>query len=386
MTGAPALVANLGGEESDRRGAIPEAALVMARLWSLLFPAGTRFVDGLDVEPRWPVALGPAPDAAAFPWLAADGAVAWLSTSDAADTARAAGLALAGPPPDVVRRVHDKAFAHEVCRRAGLVPESLRDLVSVLDPAELEDADAALQSLEERLGGWPAWARGRFALKPRLGSSGRGRVPGNDGRADTPAIRNALPRLARCGGAVLEPWLERERDLSVQLHVAQGGGLTLVATLEQCMTPSGVYRGHRGWIDYRGRVVSGSDFDDALLEAAAEVANAAAAEGFYGPCGVDAFVFEGPRGLELRPVVELNARFTTGTVLAGLIRRALPRIRERSFLAPGQRVPFAFSLETPAGGWPRDVDAQRIVLPLWRDGDSLRPTLVVARDLESLGV
>jgi hypothetical protein len=85
-------------------------------------------------------------------------------------------------------------------------------------------------------------------------------------------------------------------------------------------------------------------------------------------------------------VVEFNARFTTGTVLAGLIRRALPRIRERSLLAPGRRLAFAFSLEAPAGGWPGDADSQRIVLPFWREGDSLHPTLVVARDPESLGV
>jgi len=199
-------------------------------------------------------------------------------------------------------------------------------------------------------------------------------------------VRNALSRLARRGGAVLEPWLERERDLSVQLHVAPGGDLTLVATLEQLMSPSGVYRGHRGWIDYRGRIISGSDHDDALLEAASEIARAAVAEGFHGPCGLDAFVFQGPRGRELRPVVEFNARFTTGTVLAGLIRRALPCIREQSRLAPGQRLAFAFSLETPEGGWPSDVDAQRIVLPFWQEGDSLHPTLVVARDLESLSV
>jgi hypothetical protein len=358
----------------------------VARLWSLLFPASVRFLEGPTEGPYWPAALGPSPATTAFPWLAQEGAVAWLDTVDAERVARAAGLALSGPPPDVVRRVHDKAFAHRVCTRAGLEPSSLRGLVAVLDPADLESAEAALQSLQERLDGWPTWTRGRFALKPRLGSSGRGRVPGSDGRADTPALRNALPRLSRCGGAILEPWLERERDLSVQLHVAPGGDLTLVATLEQLMSPSGVYRGHRGWIDYRGRVVSGSDHDDALLEAAAEVARSAAAEGFHGPCGVDAFVYRGPERQELRSVVEFNARFTTGTVLAGLIRRALPRIRERSGLAPGQRLAFAFSLDAPAGGWPADADPQRLVLPFWSEGDPFQPALVVARDPDALGL
>jgi hypothetical protein len=386
VTGTPALIANLGAEENGRAGALPAAALVMARLWSLLFPAGAGFLDPGPGESQWPASLGPVPSTPAFPWLPQDGAVAWLVTVDAERSAREAGHALFGPPPDVVRRVHDKAFAHRLCRRAGLEPASLRDLVGVLDPVELEDTEAALRSLQQRLDGWPAWTRGRFALKPRHGSSGRGRVPGSAGAADTPAVRNALPRLARSGGALLEPWLERERDLSVQLHVAPAGGLDLIATLEQRVSPAGVYRGHRGWIDYRGRIVSGSDRDDALLEAACEVARAAAAEGFHGPCGVDAFVFRGPRGSELRPVVEFNARFTTGTVLAGLIRRALPRIRKRAGLAPGQRLAFAFALEAPAEGWPNEDDAQRIVLPLWQECDPLRPALVIAADPELLGV
>jgi hypothetical protein len=104
--------------------------------------------------------------------------------------------------------------------------------------------------------------------------------------------------------------------------------------------------GHRGEIDSRGRIFSGHAVEEELRESTAQVAVAAAARGFFGPCGVDAFVFRGPDGeAVLRPVVELNARFTTGTVTAGLIRRALGRVKHELGLSPGERLAFRFRLD-----------------------------------------
>ena len=196
------------------------------------------------------------------------------------------------------------------------------------------------------------------------------------------AARRALPRLHRQGGAVLEPWLDREQDLSAQLHVAPDGAITLLATLEQQMSPSGVYRGHRGRLDHRLRISSGSAHDAELLEAATALGRAAHAEGFHGPCGVDAFVFRGPRGSELRPAVELNARFTTGTVLAGLLRRARSEIEAHVAAPPGETRRFAFGLSPPDEGWPTATEGERRVFALAgpAQAGSLDPALVVERE------
>ena len=89
----------------------------------------------------------------------------------------------------------------------------------------------------------------------------------------------------------------------------------MLGTMEQIVAPSGVYLGHLAEIDSRGRVFSGSAHEESLREAAAVAARHAHEEGFFGPCGIDAFGVEfkdadgGTREI-LRPLVEFNARFT----------------------------------------------------------------------------
>jgi hypothetical protein len=96
-------------------------------------------------------------------------------------------------------------------------------------------------------------------------------------------------------------------------------------------------------------VTSGAGFDDALIAAASEIARAAHAAGYYGPCGVDAFTFRRDGEKILRPIVELNARFTTGTVAIGLLRRARPWLEASVPPEPGERRSFAFRLGEHAG-------------------------------------
>ena len=69
-----------------------------------------------------------------------------------------------------------------------------------------------------------------------------------------------------------------------------------------------------------------------------------------------------PGRVELRPVVEFNARFTFGTVAIGLLRRALPRIRRELSLDPGGLRAFLFRLDAPPGGWPDSTDARDALL------------------------
>jgi hypothetical protein len=392
VSGGLLLLPNVGAEEGEAapgpdvatRRVAPQLDAV-ARLWHLLFAADTAWLDANLPPPAYPPALGAWPDGAAFPWLESpDGVTAWLNTEAAERRAAAAGRDLSGASPAAVARVHDKAFAHAAACSEGLLPSDLEHALAVLEPAALRDADAAVARISAELARWPAWARRRFTLKPRFGSSGRGRVAGRDGEADTPALRGALPRLAERGGALLEPWLERSEDLSASLWLSEGGELVLLGTTRQWLAPSGLYLGQRGSLDSKGRVTSDSDRDERLREAAATVARAAGAEGFFGPCGLDAFVYRNAGGDEVfRPVVEWNARFTLGAVAIGLVRRALRVIAKAFDLAPGRRLAFHFGLDAPAAGWPQ-TDASLLVLPLWRDGDEVRPALVVAESRETL--
>ncbi|MDJ0786230.1 MAG: hypothetical protein QNK05_05445 [Myxococcota bacterium] len=286
-----------------------------------------------------------------FEWLGRDGVFAWLNDASAEAHAKAQGLPLVGAPAEVCRRVHDKAFALRVAASEGQLPRCLHGLVEVIEPAALE-APGAAASLLARAAEWPEWTGGRFTLKPRFGTSGRGRVGGVAGETSAEDLAGAMGRLARRGGAILEPWLSRREDFSVQLHLGDEG-VVLLGVLTQVTTGSGQAAGHRGILDARGRVNADTRFEDAALEAALGVAQAARVEGYRGPCGVDSFSFLGPDGeLVLRPVVELNARFTLGTLVVGALRRALPRAREELGLGPGRLVAFATTLAAAGAGPP----------------------------------
>ena len=379
------VIANVGAEE-DRPARPHPAVTTLCRLFALLFPAGATCYDANGVrlaeaewrDSDWPEDFGPGSDQPAFAWIEGD-AHAWLVDASAAAQAEAAGSELAGPSVESVARVHDKAFTRRVCQAERLAPRCLRGTLHVLEPEALAPVDDAIARIQSHVDAWPEWMGGRFALKPRIGGSGRGRVGGQQ-RVDTVEIRRALPRLARRGGVVLEPWLDRLADLSTQLHVAPDGALTLLATFQQLLTRSGVFRGHRAQVDHRGRITSGTRYDDALLEAATTLARAAHGEGFHGPCGVDAFVFRGPDGPVLHPAVELNARFTTGTVVAGLVRRAWPRMRSAIDALPGQLRAFRFGLDAPPGGWPGALTC----VPLWTREEGPKPALAFAANEEAL--
>lgn len=289
----PAVVPypNVGAEEGA--AAAHPAARAVAQAWTALF----------DDPPAWP-------------WLVArPGLVPWLGTDDAVEEARRRGISYAGPDPAVVRVVHDKAFALRAARVAGVEPAPIRDVPFVVDADALR-SDGAAAAIEARVAAWPARFRASFTLKPRFGTSGRGRVAGRDARLDD-AARNALPRLAARGGCVVEPWLARKDDLSTCWRVDDDGGIELLGSTRQHVSGAGVHKGNV--VDDRGR--SGHPRDDEMVEAARAVVVAARDEGLRGPCGVDAFTFVDEGREHLRAVVELNARFTAGIVAVGLSRR-----------------------------------------------------------------
>ena len=402
----PLLFPNLGAEEIPGKGGVVNTATTAPtlRLWRLLFPHTARFmvprvpgdprrlVQGLN-EAWWPESLGEPASQAAFPWLEdATGIVPWLASARVHSHPSFLGQKIFAAAPGDVARVHDKAFAVRLAADHKLQSRAICDLLLVLDTDDLRDPERAITRMQETMARWPDWAGKNFTLKPRLGTSGRGRVPGVDGNPDSPAVRGALKRMLRKGGAILEPWFKRTLDLSAQLFVAPDGQVTLIGSLEQVVARSGVFIGHRAEVDSRGRVYSGSAYDEDLREAAVAVAVAAGRDGFFGPCGVDAFALEArdasDRPCELfRSVVEFNARFTMGTISIGLLRRALSLVKEPMDLTPGTRRAFFFGLKEPDGGWQAAADAipgRTHLIRLGHPGDEIQPALLFAEDRAAL--
>lgn len=140
--------------------------------------------------------------------------------------------------------------------------------------------------------------------------------------------------LREQGEVVVEPWLDRVLDLSLQFTVATGGGVTIDGW--------GVFR-----TDARGRylgAVLGRRTDGlppdvtrflhgdgaeanrvvrTLVGMAEFLAPKMAALGFSGPAGLDALVYRDADGLRLKPLVEINPRVTMGRIALALERRIL---------------------------------------------------------------
>jgi hypothetical protein len=319
MTGAAPLTlfANFGGEEQERAAPLQTALHPLARAWAQLFGRRATLLGLFDVDDDG--------RGSAFPFLdALTGFVPWLSTGEARARAKTLGLAYAGADPDAVRRVHDKAFAVESARELGLMPACLEPFVVVLSPEDLLKPDF-MAHLETYVRGLPTFAEG-FTLKPRFGTSGRGRVPGQarilDDEAARTACENGAKKLALKGGAILEPWLTRRADFSAHAVVTDAGPRALGVTIMD-VSNAGVWSGTRFSLDDDGVARAAHPLHDALFAVVLQVGARAAAHGYRGPLGIDAFTFIDADGAEiLRPLVEVNARFTGGLTAIGSARRA----------------------------------------------------------------
>ncbi len=222
----------------------------------------------------------------------------------------------------------------------------------------LADALAAVAAIRAR-------GHHRVVIKQSIGLAGQNALrlwePGM-----LPAQRRWLERLFAQGTrAVVEPWQERLADFSVQLEMT-ARGLELIGY-------AGLINDHRGQFEAnfaspdfsrrlpaqvtelfrgRGELVRGlATLYPALLpRLAAELRRA----GFQGPLGVDAMVYRDAAGTcRLKPVVEINPRYTMGRLTLELMRRVAPgshgqfRLLNRSQL--GRLGAASFS--ALAGGW-----------------------------------
>jgi uncharacterized ferritin-like protein (DUF455 family) len=402
------LLPNLGAEEGDDWQAYRKEPRVRmaARLWALLFepdcclavPESTSKAATTRVSCRalWPRALGSVPNEPVFEWLrSADGPRAWLNTpSLETDSRTSPDSKLAGPSAECLARIHDKAFAARTAKEFDLHPSDLAAAIRVIEAEEFRSPEVLIRSLDAALEQWPDWMGRAFTLKPRQGSSGRGRVAGTN-RVDRETIRGAFARFANRGGAIFEPWLARCCDLSVSMHVPApeqtDRPTTILGSLEMIVTASGGYRGHCGEVDARGRVFSGHSDDEKLRVAAVSVAEHARSTGFFGPCGVDAFRYLEQEHERLRSLVEFNARMTMGAVIIGLVRRALPNVRGTLELTPGDRRGFLVTFIDKKNrrfldALIRDAGENTFALDLTSPGfeSETQPFLLFAHDREPL--
>jgi hypothetical protein len=210
---------------------------------------------------------------------------AWCMT----DSARAALIRkgsepVPSPPVSVLRTVNDRAF----CAGLGQVLEGA---------VFVTDEDAFLGRLH--VSNQPLLAKRAF------GVAGRGQrrfLAGRVSGSDLAWIRASL----RMGGVQLEPLLPLRLELSTHGEVAPDGRVRLGRPCVQECTPSGVWQRTRPLATGE---LSGPQ-EQAMVTEAARVGEALHAAGYFGPYGVDGYLYGEPA--RLSPRSEINARYTMG--------------------------------------------------------------------------
>ncbi|HEU4576751.1 MAG TPA: hypothetical protein VFS67_00755 [Polyangiaceae bacterium] len=211
----------------------------------------------------------------------------WSPTPSALARLARAGLALPpAPGAEVLRRVSHRSFYLEL---GGGAPGALY----LRDAAELERA------LAERRGA--AWL-----FKRPYGFAGRGQRRIAEPSADD---RRWLADGLRLGGLLGEPWLELERELSLHGSVARDGAVRLGRPCVQRVDR------WRAWL--ATEPLDPGDLSSAwrseLENAAERAAEALFRAGYFGPFGIDAYIWRTPAGgRALNALGELNARYTMG--------------------------------------------------------------------------
>ncbi len=135
---------------------------------------------------------------------------------------------------------------------------------------------------------------------------------------------------------VIEPWLDRLFDFSVQLEMTRDGLRTVGFTGLRC-DARGQYEGNWAGPDSSRRMPpqarrmapqhgpNGTPWDRFYVDLRDRLEPEFRALGYYGPAGVDAFVYKDSEGtIKLKPVVEINPRCTMGRLTLELHRYAAP--------------------------------------------------------------
>ncbi len=191
--------------------------------------------------------------------------------------------------------------------------ERLRERPDLCDPAVV---GVVCRSWEEVV----AAATEDHVCKAPLGTAGRAMTRWR-GPASEAWVRRVLDAQ---GAVVVEPWLDRRLDLSLQFDVHADG--VRCEPWGRFLTDA---RGH-----YEGAVLGQrlaeapqevrrllAEHGDRLDAIARHLGEAMANVGYVGPAGIDALVYQTPDGPRLKPLVELNPRVTMGRFALALDRR-----------------------------------------------------------------
>lgn len=157
-----------------------------------------------------------------------------------------------------------------------------------------------------------------WVIKANFGMAARERLLGR-GPTLTQSQQHWLQRRLACDGvAFFEPWLPRRAEVGIQWHVPplHGGRPKLQGITPLLSDAQGGYRGS----EFSSEVTIPSEWQNAV-QVCEQAAERLQQLGYFGPLGIDAGIYEDSTGVAyLRPLQDINARFTMGRLALGFCR------------------------------------------------------------------
>jgi uncharacterized ferritin-like protein (DUF455 family) len=221
---------------------------------------------------------------------------------------------------------------------------SARFLAKVLAPHEWlctrDEVGVAVKTTRavlETIASIRACGHHKIVVKEALGLAGQNSI-----RLWEPELLDAQRRwmevaLTNSRELVIEPWLERVADFSAQLEMTDAG-LKLIGFCGLINDRKGQYQANWAAPNHARRIPT-----DVIIASGLSPRVAAAVHEFYaenifpkleaklreanfaGPLGIDAFVYRDANGMaRLKPVVEINPRYTMGRVTLEFMKHTVP--------------------------------------------------------------
>jgi len=172
----------------------------------------------------------------------------------------------------------------------------------------------------------------RWVIKAPISTAGRDRMRvQSEGTLGDSDVRRLEGMFRYAGKLLMEPWLDRVLDFSIQFEMTQEGlrrrGVVVLENTERGQFSSA--RATRRPFESLSRTDRRALFEGGegrgrwalWTEEVLEPALQSWLGTYRGPVGVDAFLFrDDSGGLRLKPVVEINPRYTMGRVAVELVR------------------------------------------------------------------
>jgi hypothetical protein len=203
------------------------------------------------------------------------------------------------PAPEIVRRVNSRFFAHRHLSSLG-VP-------GAAPVTQMDDFYRLRRCVSD------------FVLKPDHGNAGGHFL--KSGTMSESALKQALAAALQRGERfVFEPWCDVVCDIATKIHISPAGTVDIAGHHRNMCNRSGAFYANI-FCENDSRILP---WRNTLDVAARRVGKALFAAGYFGPAGIDSFVYKKNNEVFPACAIDINARHTISTVSYGIRRKRDP--------------------------------------------------------------